>query len=77
MLIGKIFRPAQSLVEFPGEMKKLSQLLETFASLDLLTTENRLAGNFHDIIGSVSFPGRLFCQRSDACVKCLFFSRYF
>ena len=55
MLIGKIFRPAQSLVEFPGEMKKLSQLLETFASATSLTTENRTAGNFHDIIGSVSF----------------------
>ena len=55
MLIGKIFRPAQSLVEFPGEMKKLSQLLDTFASATSLTTENRTAGNFHDIIGSVSF----------------------
>jgi ATP-binding cassette subfamily B protein len=55
MLIGKIFRPAQSLVEFPGEMKKLSQLLDSFASATTLTTENRTAGNFHDIIGSVSF----------------------
>ena len=55
MLIGKIFRPAQSLVEFPGEMKKLSQLLDSFASATSLTTENRTAGNFHDIVGSVSF----------------------
>ena len=43
MLIGKIFRPAQSLVEFPGEMKKLSQLLDSFASATSLTTENRTA----------------------------------
>ena len=55
MLIGKIFRPAQSLVEFPGEMKKLSQLLGSFASASSLTAENRAAGNFHDIVGSVSF----------------------
>ena len=55
MLIGKIFRPAQSLVEFPGEMKKLSQLLGSFASASSLTAENRAAGNFHDIIGSISF----------------------
>ena len=55
MLIGKIFRPAQSLVEFPGEMKKLSQLLDSFASATSLTTENRTAGNFHDIVGSISF----------------------
>jgi ABC-type bacteriocin/lantibiotic exporter with double-glycine peptidase domain len=55
MLIGKIFRPAQSLVEFPGEMKKLSQLLDSFASATTLTTENRTAGNFHDIVGSVGF----------------------
>ena len=55
MLIGKIFRPAQSLVEFPGEMKKLSQVLDSFASANSLTTENRTAGNFHDIVGSISF----------------------
>ena len=55
MLIGKIFRPAQSLVEFPGEMKKLSQLLDSFASATSLTTENRTSGNFHDIVGSISF----------------------
>ena len=32
MLIGKIFRPAQSIVEFPGEMKTLSSMLEPFAA---------------------------------------------
>ena len=32
MLIGKIFRPTQSLVEFPGEMAKLSQMLSSLSS---------------------------------------------
>ena len=55
MLIGKIFRPAQSIVEFPGEMKTLSSLLEPFAATSSLSTENKRAGNFHDVVGSVSF----------------------
>jgi ATP-binding cassette subfamily B protein len=36
-------------------MKKLSQVLDSFASANSLTTENRTAGNFHDIVGSISF----------------------
>ena len=36
-------------------MKKFSQLLDSFASASSLTAENRTAGNFHDIIGSISF----------------------
>jgi ATP-binding cassette subfamily B protein len=55
MLIGKIFRPAQSLVEFPGEIKKLSNILNAFASASSLTSENKNSGNFHDIIGSINF----------------------
>ena len=55
MLIGKIFRPAQSLVEFPGEVKKLSKMLSAFASASSLTSENKNSGNFHDIIGSINF----------------------
>ena len=55
MLIGKIFRPAQSLVEFPGEIKKLSNLLSAFASASSLTSENKSSGNFHDIVGAISF----------------------
>ena len=55
MLIGKIFRPAQSIVEFPGEMKTLSSMLEPFASTGSLSIENKRAGNFHDVVGSVSF----------------------
>ena len=31
MLIGKIFRPTQSLVEFPGEMAKLLQRLSSLS----------------------------------------------
>ena len=55
MLIGKIFRPAQSIVEFPGEMKKLSKMLEVFSSAGALSPENKNSGNFHDIIGAVQF----------------------
>ncbi len=55
MLIGKIFRPAQSIVEFPGEVKKLSNILNAFASASSLTSENKNSGNFHDIMGSISF----------------------
>ena len=55
MLIGKIFRPSQTLVKFPGEMKTLSSMLEPFAATSNLTSENKSAGNFHDVVGSVSF----------------------
>ena len=55
MLIGKIFRPAQSIVEFPGEMKALSSMLEPFATTGSLTSENKNTGNFHDVVGSVTF----------------------
>ena len=48
MLIGKIFRPAQSLVEFPGEMKKLSQLLarRNFKKVRLVKYQIHLLKNF-------------------------------
>ena len=62
MLIGKIFRPAQSLVEFPGEMKKLSSMLDSFASASTLSSENKSSGNFHDMIGSVSFQDVTFIR---------------
>ena len=55
MLIGKIFRPAQSIVEFPGEMKKLSKMLEVFSSAGSLSLENKNSGNFHDVIGAIKF----------------------
>ena len=55
MLIGKIFRPAQSIVEFPGELRKFSNMLTAFASASSLTSENKNSGNFHDIVGSISF----------------------
>lgn len=55
MLIGKIFRPAQSIVEFPGEMKTLSSMLEPFAATSSLSSENQSSGNFHDVVGSISF----------------------
>ena len=55
MLIGKIFRPTQSLVEFPGEMAKLSQMLSSLSSAGSLSSENVNSGNFHDIVGGITF----------------------
>ena len=55
MLIGKIFRPTQSLVEFPSEMKKLSALISSIADAGSLSSENIRSGSLHDILGSVVF----------------------
>jgi ATP-binding cassette subfamily B protein len=55
MLIGKIFRPVQSIVEFPSEVKKLSKMLEVFSSAGTLSSENKHSGNFHDVVGAISF----------------------
>ena len=52
MLIGKIFRPSQTLVKFPGEMKKLSETLNSVTASSSLSRENQKGGNFNDIIGS-------------------------
>ena len=68
MLIGKIFRPAQSLVEFPGEMKKLSSMLDAFASAGNLSSENKTSGNFHDMVGSVSFQDVTFIRDQTSTV---------
>ena len=51
MLIGKIFRPSQTLVKFPGEMKKLSEMLKSTTASSALARENQQGGNFNDIIG--------------------------
>ena len=53
MLIGKIFRPSQTLVKFPGEMKKLSEILKSTTASSALSRENQQGGNFNDIIGSL------------------------
>jgi subfamily B ATP-binding cassette protein HlyB/CyaB len=55
MLIGKIFRPFQTVVKFPSEIKKLSQLLDPLRTTASLSSEKRGAGNYHDILGSVTF----------------------
>lgn len=55
MLIGKIFRPTQSLVEFPSEMKKLAALVSSIAYTGNLSSENIQTGSYHDILGGVIF----------------------
>ncbi len=55
MLIGKIFRPTQAVVEFPKEVKKLSNMIENFAVAASLSQERINSGNFHNIVGSTSF----------------------
>ena len=64
MLIGKIFRPAQALVEFPGEVKKLSSLISSVADTANLSSENTKSGNFHDVLGNIVFKDVSFAKDS-------------
>ena len=55
MLIGKIFRPTQTLFRFPQEMKNLNNQLKSVGSTTILSTENLSSGNYASIIGAVKF----------------------
>ena len=65
MLVGKIYRPTQSLVNFPKEIRIFNKVIEPLSNIENFSQEKTNSGNFHDIIGSVKFQNVEYLDEND------------